>query len=72
MNNFIRLNSFEEIARTEKVGRHIRHFAPLAFVSPRIVEAIANGRAPADLTVTTLARALPRGWAAQVHKRGIT
>jgi hypothetical protein len=35
-----------------------RHLAPLAFVSPRIVEAIANGSAPADLTVTRLARAL--------------
>jgi hypothetical protein len=30
-----------------------------------LVEAIANGNAPADLTVTMLARALPHGWAAQ-------
>ena len=68
-----RVNSFEEIARIEnKVERHIRHLAPLAFVSPRIVEAIANGSAPADLTVTMLARALPHGWAAQEHKLGIT
>jgi hypothetical protein len=52
--------------------RHIRHLAPLAFVSPRIVEAIANGIAPADLTVTRLARALPHGWAAQEHKLGIS
>jgi site-specific DNA recombinase len=44
-----RVNSFEEIARSEnKVERHIRHLAPLAFVSPRIIEAIANGSAPAD------------------------
>ena len=68
-----RVNSFEEIARSEnKVERHIRHIAPLALVSPRIVEAIANGSAPADLTVTMLARALPHGWAAQEHKLGIT
>jgi site-specific DNA recombinase len=68
-----RVNSFEEIARSEnKVERHIRHLAPLAFVSPRIVEAIANGSAPADLTVTTLARALPYDWAAQEHRLGIT
>jgi site-specific DNA recombinase len=68
-----RVNSFEEIARSEnKVERHIRYLAPLAFVSPRIVEAIANGSAPADLTVTTLARALPHGWAAQQFKLGIT
>jgi site-specific DNA recombinase len=64
-----RVNSFEETARNEnKIERHIRHLAPLAFVSPRIVEAIANGNAPADLTVTRLARALPYGWAAQEHK----
>jgi hypothetical protein len=52
--------------------RHIRHLAPLAFVSPPIVEAIANGIAPADLTVTRLARTLPHGWAAQEHKLGIS
>ena len=68
-----RVNSFEEIARNEnKVERHIRHLAPLAFVAPRIVEAIVNGSAPADLTVTLLARALPHGWAAQENKFGIT
>jgi hypothetical protein len=40
-----RVNSFEEITRSEnKIERHIQHLAPLAFVSPRIVEAIANGR----------------------------
>jgi hypothetical protein len=62
MNDLVegRVNSLEEIARSEnKVERHIRHLAPLALVSPRIIEAIANGSAPADLTVTTLARALP-------------
>ena len=54
-----RAASFDEIAQREnKVERHIRYLAPLAFVSPRIIEAIANGNAPADLTVTTLARAL--------------
>ena len=68
-----RVGSFEEIARSEnKVERHIRHLAPLAFVAPRIVEAIVNGSAPADLTVTLLARALPHGWAAQENKFGIT
>jgi ParB-like chromosome segregation protein Spo0J len=75
MNDLVegRGNSFEEIARSEnKVERHIRNLTPLAFVSPRIVEAIANGSAPADLTVTMLARALPHGWAAQEHKLGIT
>jgi hypothetical protein len=68
-----RVNSFEEIARSEnKVEHHIRHLAPLAFVSPRIVEAIANGSAPTDLTISSLARALPHSWAAQEHKFRIT
>ena len=31
-----------------------------------------QGGAPADLTVTMLARALPHGWAAQEHKLGIS
>jgi site-specific DNA recombinase len=67
-----RANAFEEIARREgKVEPHIRNLAPLAFVSPRLVEAIANGSAPADLTVTRLAHALPHGWAAQEQKFGI-
>ena len=58
-----RINSFEEIARSQnKVERHIRRLIPLAFVSPRIVEAIANGNAPADLTITSLTSALPRSW----------
>jgi hypothetical protein len=62
--------SFEEIARSEnKVERHIRHLAPLAFVSPRIVEAIANGSAPADLTVTSLTSALPRSWTKQEKEK---
>jgi hypothetical protein len=65
-----RVGSFEEIARSEnKVERHIRHLAPLAFVSPRIVEAIANGSAPADLTVTSLTSALPRGWTKQEKEK---
>ena len=68
MNDLIEgwVNSFGPIARSEnKVERHIRHLAPLAFVSPRIVEAIANGSAPADLTVTSLTSALPRSWTKQ-------
>jgi site-specific DNA recombinase len=56
-----RAASFAAIARREgKVERHVRLLAPLAFVSPRIVSALLNGTAPADLTLTMLARALPR------------
>jgi site-specific DNA recombinase len=55
-----------EIADREGAGeRHVRLLAPLAFVSPRIVAAIADSSAPADLTVTGLAKALPYSWAEQ-------
>ena len=58
-------HSFAEIARREgKAERHIRHLAPLAFASPRIIAAIMDGTAPAGLTVTALAR-LPYSWAEQ-------
>jgi site-specific DNA recombinase len=53
-------------AEREAVGeRHIRLLAPLAFLSPRIIAAIVDGTAPADLTVTGLAKALPYSWAGQ-------
>ena len=68
-----RVSSFQEIAKIEgKVERHIRYLAPLAYLSPRIVEAIANRPAPAGLTVTSLARALPHSWAEQEQKLGIS
>jgi site-specific DNA recombinase len=61
-----RIASFAEIAEREGVGeRHICLLAPLAFVSPRIIAAIVDGTAPADLTVTGLAKALPYSWAEQ-------
>ena len=62
-------DSFADIARREaKAERHIRHLAPLAFVSPRIVTAIIDGTAPATLTVTTLATSLPYSWAEQAQR----
>jgi DNA invertase Pin-like site-specific DNA recombinase len=66
-----RAASFAVIARREgKVERHIRLLAPLAFVSPRIVSALLDGTAPADLTLTKLARALPYSWAEQERRVG--
>jgi DNA invertase Pin-like site-specific DNA recombinase len=63
------IGSFAEIAQREgQVERHIRLLAPLAFVSPRIIEAIVNGTAPADLTVTGLAKSLPHSWAEQEQR----
>ena len=64
-----RIASFAGIAQREAVGeRHIRLLAPLAFLSPRIIAAIADGTAPADLTVTGLAKALPYSWAEQERR----
>jgi site-specific DNA recombinase len=51
--------------REGQVERHIRLLAPLAFLSPRITAAIYDGTAPADLTVTGLAKGLPYSWAEQ-------
>ena len=60
-----RVASLAEIADRELLcERHVRLLAPLAFVAPRIVAAIADGNAP-DLTVTGLAKALPYSWAEQ-------
>jgi site-specific DNA recombinase len=67
-----RVGSFDAIAlREDKVERHVRFLAPLAFVSPRIIDAIASGSAPADLTVSSLARTLPHSWAAQERILGV-
>jgi hypothetical protein len=61
-----RVEAFHDIARREgKVERHIRFLIPLAFLSPRVVEAIAAGTVPTNLSVTDLARALPHNWNAQ-------
>src|SRR5262249_36441210 len=66
-----RAASFAVIARREgNVERHIRLLAPLAFVSPRIVSSPPDGTAPADLTLTKLARALPYCWADQERRVG--
>jgi site-specific DNA recombinase len=67
-----RFASFAEIAEREALcERHIRLLAPLAFLSPRIIAAIVNGTAPADLTVTGLAKALPYSWAEQERRFGL-
>jgi site-specific DNA recombinase len=66
------LSSFAALARREgKAERHIRLLLPLAFLSPRIVSALLDGTAPADLTITALARALPWSWAEQERRLGL-
>ena len=59
------------IAEQEDLAeRHVRFLMPLAYLAPRIIEAIAEGRAPADLTVTRLVRNLPTAWADQEKQLG--
>lgn len=55
--------SIADIARREsKIERHIRLLLPLAFVSPGMVKAIANGSVSTHVTVTGLAKAVPLSW----------
>lgn len=64
--------SFAEIAKREdRVERHVRFLAPLAFLSPRIIRAIIDGNAPPGLTVTGLAKTLPYSWAEQERRFGL-
>jgi hypothetical protein len=53
-------------------GRSVRRLIPLGFLAPRIVEAIAEGRQPVDLTVEALTRRieLPIFWSAQHQALG--
>jgi hypothetical protein len=63
---------FDEIASAEGLAeRHVRRLVPLAFLSPKIIQAIADGTVPAGLTVSNLTQALPHAWAAQEHMLGL-
>ena len=67
-----RIASFEDIAAAEGLAeRHVRRLAPLAFLSPRIIAAIADGDAPVGLTVSRLTQALPHAWTAQEQMLGM-
>ena len=60
-----------DFSRKESVcGGHGQRASLAAFVSPRIVSALLDGTAPADLTLTKLARALPYCWAEQERRVG--
>jgi hypothetical protein len=62
-----------EIAAREGVnGRFVRRLTPLAFLSPAIVQAIAEGRHPANLTGEALSRRIniPVEWAKQFAALG--
>ena len=50
-----RARSIGEIARREHLtARHVRRVMRLAFLAPRIVEAIVEGRQPADLSTLAM------------------
>jgi hypothetical protein len=63
-----RVRSIGELAKREGIdGRSLRRLIRLGALSPRIVEAIVEGRQPPDLTVISLTRRidLPLLWSAQ-------
>src|SRR5260221_9043269 len=66
--------SVAELATVEGVSdRYLSSLLPLAFLAPNIVEAIASGRHPADLTAHRLIPTLdlPIAWPAQKQRLGI-
>ena len=70
-----RVGSVAELAAIEGVSdRYVSSVLPLAFLAPEIVEAIAAGRQPADLTAHQLVRSidLPGEWSAQKRSLGFT
>ena len=67
-----RIASFDDIACAEGLAeRRVRRLAPLAYLSPKIIQAIADDAAPAGLTVSRLTEALPHSWAAQEQLLGL-
>jgi hypothetical protein len=64
-----RAASFAEIAEREgKAERHIRFLAPLAFVAPRIVAAIADGSLSSDINVTKMVKMVDCSWTEQERR----
>ena len=67
------VGSVAELATLEEISdRYVSSVLPLAFLAPDIVEAIAAGRQPSDLTAHWLIRAvdLPIAWSAQKQLLG--
>ncbi len=63
--------SRRSISQITKIDQRYTGFIlPLAFLAPDIVEAILDGRQPADLGVQRLIRNLPLGWAEQRERFG--
>ncbi|MDF2116391.1 recombinase family protein [Roseiarcaceae bacterium H3SJ34-1] len=59
-------SSFADIATREGlVERHVRFLAPLAFLAPKIIAAIADGSLGNGVTASSLARSLSMSWGEQ-------
>ncbi len=70
-----RVTSPAEIAaRIGNTKRYVNRLLPLAFLAPKIIEAIVEGRQPADLTAEALTTRLdlPMGWIAQKRLLGFS
>jgi site-specific DNA recombinase len=66
------ITSFSQLAQRENLNeRHIRLLTPLAFLSPKMIKAIVDGRVSKDLTVGALARTLPPIWSHQETQFGV-
>ena len=66
--------SIAKIAERERVSaRYVRRLMRLAFLAPKIVEMIAAGRQPSELTAEALAERidLPLLWTAQEQAVGV-
>jgi hypothetical protein len=63
-----------ELARWEGIdGRSVRRLIPLGFLSPRIIEAIAEGRPPVELTLEPITRRIELAllWSTQHQARRV-
>jgi hypothetical protein len=72
------LKSNKAFGQLGEEGQHVfapqrvRRLVPLAFLSPKIIQAIADGTVPAGLTVSNLTQALPHAWTAQEQMLGLS
>ena len=58
--------TIEEIGAAEKINSsYVGRVLRLTLLAPEIVEAIMDGRQPADITLAVLMRPFAVGWAAQ-------
>ena len=60
--------TIEEIAAAEKINSsYVSRLLRMTLLAPDIVEAILDGRQPAEMTLAVLMRPFPVGWTEQVE-----